>query len=100
MKKELEAIRAAANQSTMYAMIEELATEIVLTDNSLLSIDKQWVNYGTWRSNCFANRFYFGENLANELKKNLSKRITHDEDVIFDIKDFTEEIEESIYNVL
>ena len=100
MKTEIEALRAAENQSQMYAMIEELATEIALTDNSLLSIDKQWVNHGTWRSNCFANRFQFGEDLANELMMNLSKRITHDEDVIFNIEDFIEEIEESIYNVL
>ena len=100
MKTEIEAIRAAENQSQMYAMIKELATEIVLTDESLLSIDKEWFNYGTWKSKCFANRFYFGEDLAKELKKNLSKRITHDEDVIFQVKDFLEEIEESIHNIL
>ena len=100
MKKEIEAIRAAENQSQMYAMIKELATEISTTDKSLLSIDKEWVNYGTWKSKCFANQFQFGEDLAKELKKNLSKRITHDEDVIFQVEDFLEEIEESIYNIL
>ena len=100
MNKEIVAIRAAGNQGAMYAMIAELATEISTTDESLLSINKEWVNYGTWKSKCFANRFYFGEDLAKELKKNLSKRITHDEDVIFQVEDFLEEIEESINNVL
>ena len=100
MKARIEAIRAAANQSEMYAMIEELATEIALTDNSLLSIDKQWVNHGTWRSKCFANRFQFGEELAKALMSKLSKRITHDEDLNFHIGDFIDEIEEAIYEVL
>ena len=100
MKNQLESIRSAENQSKMYEMISELAIEISITDDRLLSIDKIWVNYGTWKSKCFANQFHFGEELANALISKLSKRITHDEDLNFHIGDFIDEIEEAIYNVL
>lgn len=100
MKNQLELIRSAENQTKMFEMISDLAIEISKTETNLLSIDKIWVNYGTWRSNCFANRFQFGEELARALINKLSKRITHDEDVEFNTSDFIEEIEEAIYDVL
>lgn len=100
MENQLELIRSAENQTKMFEMISELAIEISITDDRLLSIGKEWVNYGTWRSNCFANKYHFGEELAEALMSKLSKRITHDEDVEFNISDFIEEIEEAIYDVL
>ena len=100
MKTQLELIRSEENQIKMFEKISELALEISKTDDRLLSIRKQWVNYGTWRSNCFANQYHFGEELANALKNKLSRRITHDEDKEFDISDFIDEIEDAIYNVL
>lgn len=100
MKTQLEKIRAAENQIQMFEAISDLAIEISKTDTNLLSIDKIWVNYGTWKSNCFANQYHFGEELANALISKLSKRITHDEDLNFHIGDFIDEIEEAIYNVL
>lgn len=100
MKNKLEKIRRQENQAKMFAMISDLATEISKTDERLLSIGKEWVNYGTWRSSCFANEYHFGEDLAKALKSKLSKKITHDEDLNFNIGDFIDEIEEAIYEVL
>ena len=100
MQTQIEKIRAAENQIQMFEKISELALEISKTDERLLSIDKIWVNYGTWKSNCFANQYHFGEDLAKALKSKLSRRITHNEDIEFDISDFIEEIEEAIYEVL
>jgi len=100
MKTQIEKIRSAENQIKMFEMISDLAIEISKTDERLLSIRKQWINYGTWRSSCFANQYHFGEELAKALKSKLSKRITHDEDLNFCIGDFIDEIEEAIYEVL
>ena len=100
MKDQIESIRSAENQAKMFEMITELAIEISKTDTNLLSINKQWINYGTWRSNCFANEFQFGKDLAEALMSKLSKRITHDENLNFHIGDFIDEIEEAIYEVL
>ena len=100
MKNKLEKIRSEENQAKMFAMISDLAIEISKTDEILLSIGKEWVNYGTWRSSCFANEYHFFGELAKALKSKLSKRITHYEDIEFDISDFIEDIEEAIYNVL
>ena len=100
MKTQIEKIRGAETQSEMFEMISELAIEISKTDERLLSVGKEWVNYGTWRSKCFANNYHFGEELAEALMSKLSKRITHDEDLNFHISDFIDEIEEAIYEVL
>lgn len=100
METQLELIRGSETQIQMFEMINELAIEISKTDERLLSIDKIWVNYGTWKSDCFANQFHFGEELANALISKLSKRITHDEDLNFHIGDFIDEIEDAIYEVL
>lgn len=100
MKNKLEKIRREENQAKMFEMINDLAIEISKTDDSLLSVSKEWVNYGTWKSKCFANQYHFGEELAKALMSKLSKRITHDEDLNFCIGDFIDEIEDAIYEVL
>ena len=100
MENQLKAIRSEENQAKMFEKISELAIEISKTDTNLLSIDKVWINYGTWKSKCFANQYHFGEDLAKALMSKLSRRITHDEDKEFDISDFIEELEEAIYEVL
>lgn len=100
METQLELIRGSETQTQMFEMINELAIEISKTDDRLLSIRKEWVNYGTWRSNCFANEYHFGKELADALISKLSKWITHNEDMNFQIGDFIDEIEEAIYEVL
>lgn len=100
METQLELIRGSETQIQMFEMINELAIEISKTDDRLLSIDKIWVYYATWKSKCFANQYHFGEKLATALMRKLSRRITHDEDLNFHIGDFIDEIEDAIYEAL
>ena len=100
MKTQLEKIRSEENQAKMFEKISELAIEISKTDERLLSVSKEWVNYGTWKSKCFANNYHFGEDLAKALISKLSRRITHDEELNFHTGDFIDEIEEAIYEVI
>lgn len=58
------------------------------------------VGYGTWMSKGWANSAYFGENLAELIKKATTGKITHDEDKVFEINDFRERLEDNIYECL
>lgn len=80
--------------------MQPLVEQIISTDDSLLSVSKRWVGYGTWRSVGFANDYTFGEVLAGILTKALTNRITHDEDKEFVVADFEEDIEEVLFEHL
>jgi hypothetical protein len=58
---------------------------------------KKWRTYGTWKSSCFVNEYYFGSELATLIMEDCSGEVTHDEECIFSIADFSENIENSIY---
>lgn len=78
--------------------ISEFVNEIILTDSRLLSVSKSWSGYGTCKSVGFANDYYFGEELAKAIQKALNGKITHDEDSEFNLSDFSEKIEDAIYD--
>ena len=79
------------------SLTDDLAAEIIKTDNRLLSMNKKWVNYGTFASTGFANKYHFGEELAQIIEEVLTGRITHDEDHKFEVKDYEEQISERIF---
>ena len=79
---------------------DDLAAEIIKTDNRLLSIGKKWVNYGIFASTAHANKYHFGEELAQIIEEVLTGRITHDEDHEFEVKDYEEQISERIFEKL
>ena len=60
-------------------------------------MDKKWVNYGTFASTGFANKYHFGEELAQIIEEVLTGRITHDEDHEFKVEDYEEQISERIF---
>lgn len=82
------------------SLTDDLAAEIIRTDNSLLSMGKKWVNYGTFASTGFANKYHFGEELAQIIEKVLTGRITHDEDHEFRVEDYEEDISERLFEKL
>jgi hypothetical protein len=77
--------------------IQELMNEILKSDERLLSVGKSWSGYGTWKSSGWANEPYFGAELAAILTKALSNRVTHDEEQEFQVSDFSERIQDLIY---
>ena len=76
--------------------VQNLVSEIVNTDDRLLSVSKSWSGYGTWKSVGFANKYHFGEDLTALILKGLNGTITHDEDREFKIEDF----EDSLFNII
>lgn len=100
MKTKFEALKNKVNELTIQERENEvlnLVKEIIATDSSLLSVDKILVSYGTWKSAGFANEYYFGKELADMLVRALNGKITHDEDRVFQISDFEDEIFNEIY---
>ncbi len=86
--------------SELMPIVDDLASQIVALEPCIIEVDKQWSGYGTWKSKGWANKAYFGEELANIIVKALNGKITHDEDYEFDLKDFEEPIKERIYEYL
>ena len=82
------------------SLTDDLAAEIIKTDNRLLSMGKKWVNYGTFASTGFANKYHFGEELAQIIEEVLTGKITHDEDHEFRVEDYEEQISERIFENL
>lgn len=80
--------------------VDALVEQIIRSDDSVLSVRKEWKGYGTWRSVGFANSYTFGGVLAGILTKALTNRITHDEDKEFVVADFEEDIEEVLFEHL
>ena len=74
--------------------VRPIIQEVLCTDEALLSVHKNWCNYGTWRISIFVNPYHFGRNLATSLES-ISK-ITHDEEKTFTVNDLTDEIVEAI----
>ncbi|WP_424655061.1 hypothetical protein [Capnocytophaga leadbetteri] len=86
--------------SELMPIVDDLASQIVALEPCIIEVNKQWSGYGTWKSKGWANKAYFGEELANIIVKALNGRITHDEDYEFDLKDFEESINEYISEYL
>ena len=70
----------------------DFVDEIIKVDNRLLSVNKKWSGYGTWKSTGFANEYQFGKDLSTTIVKALNGKITHDEDKEFTIEEFRDDI--------
>nr|DAY29459.1 MAG TPA: hypothetical protein [Caudoviricetes sp.] len=97
---ELKENQGNFGQEELMSLIYDLTVEIIKTDNRLLSMDKKWVNYGTFASTAHANKYHFGEELAQIIEEVLTGRITHDEDHEFRVEDYEEAISERIFEKL
>ena len=84
------------NVNECISRASEVADEVLKTEWGLFSAEKSWVSYGTWKVTLFANKYHFGKELAEELKK--ISVITHDEDKEFSVEDLSDEIHETIEN--
>lgn len=74
----------------------ELAEMIVNDEANMISVGKKRFTYGCWRSYGHANRYYFGEELAELIEKALHSSITHEEDTEYSVPDFEQVIAELI----
>lgn len=103
MKSEFEKLEQRIGDylhNELHDLVCDLTSEIIATDSRLLSVDKRWKGYGTWISVGFANKYHFGDTLAELITKALNGRITHDEDREFEVSDFEEEMYYRIFNHL
>ena len=89
----------ASSVNELMSITSDFTAEIVETDNIFLSVEKQWCGYGTWKTSAFANKYYFGKDLAVSIKNALSGHITHDEDKVFTPADFEDEIAEAVFEI-
>ena len=100
MKTQFETLKNKVNELTVNELQNEVlifVNEVITTDDRLLSVNKQWYGYGTWKSVGFANEYHFGKDLADMLVRALSGKITHDEDREFQVSDFEDEIFNEIF---
>lgn len=72
--------------------------EILNEDDILISSQKTWCYYGTWRVTLFVNEYRFGSVLAERLRK--ISVITHDEYKVFSLSDLEEEITNCVDNFM
>jgi hypothetical protein len=100
MKNKYERFKRESDSMTIYDVnegVKQLTRDIIKTDPRLISVDKRWIGYSTWRSRGWANKAEFGEPLAKAIEKALTGRITHDEEMEFKIEDFSEAISDEIF---
>ena len=88
----------ASSVNELMAITSDFTAEIVDTD-MFLSIEKYLCGYGTWKTSAFANKYYFGKDLAVSINNALSGHITHDEDKVFTPADFEDEITEVVFEL-
>lgn len=93
-----ECIKANSINELM-SITSHLTSEIVETDNIFLLVNKHWCGYGTWKTSAFANEYHFGRELAEAIKEALSGHITHDEEKVFTLADFQDEIAEAVFEL-
>ena len=74
----------------------ELAEMIVNDDANMISVSKKLITYGYWRSYGHANRYYFGDELAEVIERALNSSRTHDENKEYSVSDFEQVIAELI----
>lgn len=98
--EKLEEKRGLFSHEELRKLVHELVLDIIKTDSFLISVTKKKVGYGTWGSVGFANDYYFGNNLSELMSIALTGRITHDEDFEFSVLDFSENIEDALFDYL
>lgn len=95
----LAQIEKCETKRQVYAVSDDLVTEIIGTDPRLLSCNRRHANgYCTWRISLFANEYYFGNELGAIL--NSIYVTTHDEDKDFTPEDLREKIDEKVTEFL
>ena len=89
----------ASSVNELMSITSDFTAEIVEADNIFLSIEKYLCGCGTWKTSAFANKYYFGKDLAALIKNALSGHITHDEDKVFTPADFEDDITEAVFEL-
>ena len=101
MKTEFEKLKLKCAFLNIEEVEEEVSkfvdTLFESVDIKLISISKKWCGYGTWKSEAYVNNYGFGDELASIIRKKLSGRITHDEDKVFEVEDYRDELKEAIF---
>ena len=94
--KNLLKTNANGSWKDLYTQVDSIIYDEIFDglDTTLYSISKSWVNYGTWKVTLWVNSYWFGEKVAEML--NSIAITTHDEDKVFTISDFADEITEKI----
>ena len=83
----------------LMSITSDFTAEIIETDWIFLSVEKHFCGYGTWKTSAFANEYHFGRELAEAIKEVLSGHITHDEEKVFTLADFQDEIAEAVFDL-
>lgn len=91
----INAVNSAKNVNQLLEQTDLIAERIEAENSAFISVNKKWVNYGTWKLTLFVNQYHFGEELTNILTK-ISK-ITHNEDAEFSPCDLHGEISNAIF---
>lgn len=93
------AVEAETNKDYM-KIANEFAIKVIDSDPVFWGIEKRWVSYGTWKARInFANEYHYGNKVAEALT-GIRGITTHDEDKVFTLEDFADEIEEALFDII
>lgn len=82
----------AVNIMELQKSCDEIASRIINEDEKLISVDKRFANYGTYRYDIWMNEYRFGKDFSQMVKKQTYKFA--DDEANFTVKDFKQDIEE------
>lgn len=92
----LHVCNTAKSKNELMNRLQPIIQNVLATDNALLSVQRSKCGYGTWRIQLFVNEYHFGNELTTDLLKLCIT--TNNEDKVFSISDFEDQITEYIEN--
>lgn len=91
-KELMEAGYNAVNVMELHNSCDEIALRIIAEDEKLISVDKRFANYGSYRYDIWMNEYRFGKDFSRMVKQRAYKFA--DDEANFTVQDFREDIEE------
>ena len=99
--EELEKGKGDYGHDDLYLLSEDLVSAILHIDNpEVIRVERTYRGRGRWVSQCYTFESVFGENLNKILHQAISGKASHDEDVVFSLEEFREEMRDRIFEYL
>lgn len=91
-KELMEAGYNAVNIMELQKSCDEIASRIIAESEKLISVDKKFANYATYRYNIWMNEYRFGKDFSRMVNQRTFKFA--DDEANFTVQDFREDIED------